>query len=1180
MLLAACPDQLTIVRSSQLAHWWRMLALLLSVCAVMQTASAQDDSQPSAETVEEESTWDRLIYVPFTELRKVFNNQQASAVIPYEEYVRLMNAYLEQQARPPETTEAVVSRSSYAAKVEKDVVRITASYSIRVLKQTGWAKLPLTFGNVAVGKVLAADNRDIVMTGVSRGRYQLLLNGAGDYSVTIELLAAVKTSPESRSFAFNCPVTGISELTVTIPEPDQTIEVLPLRVHLPATGSNENQTVVKASVGATDNIDVRWNPKAGSKPVMDLLTSVVNTTSVSIEPGLIQSTATLTYEILRGELSETTVRIPKDARIIDVVSPQGRIRNWAAEDAGNHQRIRVELLTPATKDFQVTVQTERNTKGDTFQLVGNSAEGLLEGIHAEGVVRESGRLNVVTDSSLTGVVTSQSGVKRVESGGGKGAVTVQSWEFSGTTGVLVLKTRPVEPRLLVSHNVTAVFGDDQISQTAVLNYTIERAGVFEIKLAVPNGLAIDTVRADGMSEFNLDQEAGQITLSLTQKRVGALNVHITAHQTFDSTRDDLKSIISLVEPLGVERETGLIDVFAARFLNVATIEEETSGVFPSASDPGTIGRAMRVGIWNFSQRPFTLAFQTSPRPSQVSATVATTAQVEPRRIDVDSHIGFSIQNAGIDTFRFAVPESLADQVSFSGTSTGHRIQQSSRAAEANDGWVTWTIVLQEEVLGDVSINASWIVPLDDLNDAEEERVVSITPLRVLPPFADDQQDRRQVTLSSTQGELRLLRHESLSITAEGSGETMELVDVRELQLHPTEGYIAFRYFAQPVAASITIRSHEIHEVVATVVSRAAFEVVTDHQRLAGFRARYRVTTSERQRLRIDLPAGAELQAPLLNDSRTTFEDSGEKAAAGWVAKYINVSRDSASDEEFLLTLQFRCPITPTAEEYPWTGRGSQQDLLLPQISGAVVQESRLAVWYPEDIAFIGKPRNWSLEGETSWSLWNPLISPSANSTAENLTDWIGGSSDGDFARQGNVTVYDSVSRVDSIRITWQNRPMLVGIISIALLAIGFILRPTSWENRLTIVLMGALAISVWWIFDSSQALQYLSAGSLAMMTVTGIWLAGLLTGRDISPRETTAGNTEPPPSPPEPAPSAPTPGPTRPHSPAPSNGSTPLPESPPATQRNGPGTDLDVGSPVVSPSPEVGQMIDELMGGR
>jgi len=45
-----------------------------------------------AKTVEEESTWDRLIYVPFTELRKVFNNQQASAVIPYEEYVRLMNA--------------------------------------------------------------------------------------------------------------------------------------------------------------------------------------------------------------------------------------------------------------------------------------------------------------------------------------------------------------------------------------------------------------------------------------------------------------------------------------------------------------------------------------------------------------------------------------------------------------------------------------------------------------------------------------------------------------------------------------------------------------------------------------------------------------------------------------------------------------------------------------------------------------------------------------------------------------------------------------------------------------------------------------------------------------------------------------------------------------------------------
>ena len=1175
MLSAACPDQFTAVDFSLSAGSRRGIAALLCLIAVAGPLVAQENEPPSGESPQKLTTWDRLIYVPFSELKKVFNNQQASAVIPYSEYMELMKVYLEKQAQTPETTEAVISESSYTAKVEKDVVRISAEYNIRVLKKEGWAKLPLTFGNVAVGKVSAADNKDVVMTGVSRGNYQILLNGAGDYAVTIELLAAVKTSPESRSFAFNCPVTGISEISVTVPEPDQTIEVLPLRVHLPTDGSNDRQTVVKASVGATNSVEVRWNPRAGSKPVMDLLTSVNNTTSVSIEPGLIQSTATLTYEILRGELSETTILIPKDARIIDVVSPQGRIRNWTPEDVGNHQRIRVELLTPATKDFQVTVQIERNT-AELFQLVGKSDEGLLQGIHAEGVVRESGRLNVVTDSSLTSVVTGQSGVKRVESGGNAKGSAVQSWEFSGTTGVLILQTRPVEPRLLVDHNTTAVFGDDQLTQTSVLNYTIERAGVFEVKLGVPKGLTIDTVRADGMSEFNLDREAGQITVSLTQKRQGALGIHITAHQDFDSVSADVETTIATVEPQGVERETGIIDVFAARFLDVATVEEQTSGVFPSESDPGNIGRASRIGMWKFTQRPFTLAFRTSPRPSQVTATVATTAQVEPRRIDVASQIGFHIQNAGIDTFRIAVAESLADQVSFAATSPGHRIQQSSRATDAVDGWVTWTIVLQDEVLGHVTLDATWIMPLED--EADADRVVSIEPLRVLPPFADDQEDRRQVTLAATQGELRLLRHESLSITAEGSGETMEMVDVRELNLLPTEGYIAFRYFAQPVATSITIRSHEIHEVVATVVSRAAFEVVTDNQRMAGFRARYRITTSERQRLRVDLPAGVELQAPLLNDSRTTFEDSQEEAEDGWVARYINVSRDSASDEEFLLTLQFRCPITPNADSYPWAGRGSRQDLLLPQISGAVVQESRLAVWCPEDIAFVGKPDNWSLAGDASWSVWNPLVSPSAKVAAEDLSVWIGGGNDGDFARQGNVTVYDSVSRVSGIQITWRNRPFLVGIISLGLLAAGFILRRTSWENRLTIVLTGSLAMAVWWIYDSSEALQYLSAGSLAMITVAGIWLAGLLTGReeaenpggadDSGPPTPPQTKTPAPPAPPEP--SASSPPPAKPSEPSPASGTAePVSAEPTGNE-----------APAVSPSPEVSQMIDELMGGK
>jgi hypothetical protein len=68
--------------------------------------------------------------------------------------------------------------------------------------------------------------------------------------------------------------------------------------------------VAKASLGAVNQFEVHWNPRAGSKPVMDLLSSVTNETSVRIEQGLLQSRTLLNYEILRGELRDVSILVP------------------------------------------------------------------------------------------------------------------------------------------------------------------------------------------------------------------------------------------------------------------------------------------------------------------------------------------------------------------------------------------------------------------------------------------------------------------------------------------------------------------------------------------------------------------------------------------------------------------------------------------------------------------------------------------------------------------------------------------------------------------------------------------------------------------------------------------------------------------------------------------------------
>jgi hypothetical protein len=1152
------------------------------VADVEPVAPTDEQSDPAAELA---ASWDRLIYVPFRELQKVFDNQGASVVLPYSEYLDLMKRAV--GVSPTQTNQEVVLMSStWSATVEQDLARISVELKTNVIREKGWARLPVNFGAAAIGKVEPADGT-VLLKGTGQGTYELLLTGAGQKTVTLELLVTVLTSPEDRSFAVQCPPAGIAELTVTIPEADQTVRITPVQVLLPLGDlAAEGRTVAKASLGATDRFEVHWNPRVSAKPVMDLLTSVANDTTARIEQGLVQSKTLLNYEVLRGELREVTVLVPKDARIIDVVSASGRIRSWRAEAVGEtHQVLKAELLTPATDRFQLEIQTERPIEGTTLQLIGRSEDGKVHGVHADAVVREAGRLSVATDPSLTTVIKTQTGVKQIETGSaakGEQATITNTWEFSGSAGALIVELRPVEPRLLVNHGMQYVFRDDELRLRSVLKYDVERAGVFQLTLKVPESLTIDSVSADGMSEFQVDKGTGRITLSLTQKRLGAIEVTVQAHQSFDSSADNSELQLPTLVPEGVERETGTVTVYAPEFLDVITVDEKLVGLFP-ARDAAVeaLPRLRHIASWSFTRQPIALFVRTTPRPAQISASVGTTVNVEPEIVKQSAVITFDIQNAGIDTLRIAVPEAVATDVRFRTISPGHTIQQRDRAAQAENGWVTWTLVLQDETTGTVQVGVDWDVrmnkdaaaatpapatpaavgaPAGQADEPAEQSLV-IEPPRVLPPFADDQASRRRVALTQVRGEIRLLRHESLSLTAASQGETTEPVDVRELELVEQEGYLAYRYFAQPAAATIGIRRHEIHEVASTVVSRCAIDVMTERQMLASWRARFRITTSERQRLRIDLPVGCDLQAPMLNDGRTTIEKATDvQAADQWEAYYVNISRESTSDQEFLLSLQYRCPIVEEGTR-PYTGRGKPQLLRLPVIGesggSTVVQQIRIAVWAPEEIVFLGDPPLWTLDGAVMPTPLNPLRTGSAISAARDMNEWIdpSGMATGDFATQGSVTVYRAVGAQPEITLTWWSRPFLVGMISGSLILIGFVLRLTSWENRINVVLLAIFVAALFSLRGDHATSQYLAMAWPGLLVVGGIWLTGLLIGQKPEHRNDIG------------TPSA-----------AASSSSAVQESAVPSTPMTAGNTSLPAGT--VSPAPEVKDMMDDLMGGE
>ena len=202
------------------------------------------------------------------------------------------------------------------------------------------------------------------------------------------------------------------------------------------------------------------------------------------------------------------------------------------------------------------------------------------------------------------------------------------------------------------------------------------------------------------------------------------------------------------------------------------------------------------------------------------------------------------------------------------------------------------------------------------------------------------------------------------------------------------------------------------------------------------------------------------------------------------------------------------------------------------------------------------------------SVSNPLKSPSAAVAASAVNDWIDPqqAASGDFPTQGSASVYRAVGRQQEVIVTWWSRAFLFWMISGTLVLIGLILRRTSWENRITLVLLAMFAVAMFSLSGDNSTAQYVAMAWPGILVVGGIWLTGLLIGQ----RNGTGNNEVPPPQTTQPPKSPP------PAAPAASQTSAAPAGSPTAPMKGG-GIALPPGT--VAPAPEVTKIMNDLMGG-
>jgi hypothetical protein len=112
-----------------------------------------------------------------------------------------------------------------------------------------------------------------------------------------------------------------------------------------------------------------------------------------------------------------------------------------------------------------------------------------------------------------------------------------------------------------------------------------------------------------------------------------------------------------------------------------------------------------------------------------------------------------------------------------------------------------------------------------------------------------------------------------------------------------------------------------------------------------------------------------------------------------------------------------------------------------------------------------------------------------SASTANLESWFNDTSSGLFAftPAGRAYVYSRLGAADSIEVTYWRTNWYTWVISGMLLAIAFVLSRTSWENRLTFVLLVAFGGSMWALRDADQTLNIVAAARWGILAGAAYW---------------------------------------------------------------------------------------------
>ncbi len=731
--------------------------------------------------------------------------------------------------------------ASAADPAQPEVSILSAQYSGTVNDRVALLEVTLQFSAAKSGQTIPLFGPDVAVQEfkVKSGDAKLVREGsnlavrlgkAPRTTLVIKLLAKVTGDVTQRQLVFLIPPALTSQVALVLDQPEADVD-FPTAISFKRS-LEPTKTLVEAVIGSGDHVQLVWTPRVKRAAEIAATVFCQNNSLVALGSGVMNVRAVMDFQVTQGELRQARVRLPAGQRLLRVEGTG--IRTWEIKN----ETLVIDLLKGASPAWRLTVETEKALDALPASLA-------IEVPHALDVKRETGLIALRNAEELGLTVESASDLQRVDAeefartGAGK-ADNVQSvFRFSKPEFALRVRAEAVRPQIEAVVRNTGRLGSEQVTLSATIDFTIKRAGVFALAIALPADYRVEQVIGQNISQWTERRDNGTrvLEVGLKERTSGAYSLQVELARSLKELPRSLT--VAGVQPLHVAKLTGFVSISAEAGVAIKTDAFDGLTEIPAASLPGytTASNSGSALAYKFiSSEPksapdWKLSVSTETIESWVRAEMVNTLTISETLISGKALVRFDIANAPVKELRLKIPAEFRN-VEISGAN----IRSRSQAGDVR------LIELQNKTRGVYQLTVTWELPRAKTN--------------VLDAAGISAEGVERET-----GLLAIIARNPLQVSelAASDLQRVDLGDFPDWAGRPDETTaLAYRYVRPGYRLTVkTDRFHEA-EVLQALVDNARFTTVVADDGQTMTEMSLSVRNNGRQFLEVELPAGAQV----------------------------------------------------------------------------------------------------------------------------------------------------------------------------------------------------------------------------------------------------------------------------------------------------------------------------------